>query len=333
MHAADISPMRIAVLGAGGLGSAAARMLSQKRELRLDALVDSRGFAFDPDGLDAEAVLHAASERGGVAFAPKTGALSDDPIGEIIRRAEAFDGVFLALPNLPNDFVPGVAARFAAGGYRGVMTDALKRTSAAERVLKLDELFKTAEIVYIVGCGATPGLLTAAANLAAQSFAEVESVRIWFGVGIQNWEAYRATIREDIAHMPGFDVESARRLTDEEVADLLDERGGKLILEEMEHADDAILEAAGVVSRDCVSVGGVVDTRSSQKPVSTSVVVTGVTFEGRRSSHTFTLGDETSMAANVCGPAFGYMKAGRRLHEIGAYGAHSSATVMPRFVR
>ena len=332
MMSSGIAPMRVAVLGAGGLGKAAARVLSGKREMRLVGIADSRGFAFDEGGLDAEAVL-AAAERGSVGEAPVSGALTADSIGALAERGGRLDGVFMALPNLPNDFVPSVAARLASSDFRGVMVDALKRSSAAERVLKLDELFQRTETVYVVGCGATPGLLTAAAALAAQSFAEVESVRIWFGVGIANWEAYRATVREDIAHLPGYDPERARALTDAEVSALLEERGGRLVLEEMEHADDAILEAAGVVSRDCVSVGGVVDTRSAKKPVSTTVTVTGVTFEGRRSAHTFTLGDETSMAANVCGPAFGYMKAGRWLHEMGAFGAFSSANLMPRFVR
>ena len=101
----------------------------------------------------------------------------------------------------------------------------------------------------------------------------------------------------------------------------------------MEHADDMILERAGVVDRDRVTVGGIVDTRNATKPVSTTVTVTGTTFEGRRSAHTFTLGDETSMAANVCGPAFGYMKAAHWLHSRGVHGVLSSADIMPRFVR
>jgi len=226
-----------------------------------------------------------------------------------------------------------VVERFAKQGYRGVMVDALKRTRAVELLMKLDNLLRHAEITYIVGAGATPGLLTAAANLAAQSFATVESVEVWFGVGIANWESYRATIREDIAHLPGFDVERASRMTDEEVAAELDRRNGILELVNMEHADDIILELAGVVERSRVTVGGVVDTRNPKKPVSTNVRITGVTFEGKRSTHVFTLGDETSMAANVCGPVFGYMKAGLWLRGLGAYGILTSADVMPHFVR
>jgi hypothetical protein len=94
-----------------------------------------------------------------------------------------------------------------------------------------------------------------------------------------------------------------------------------------------MLELAGICPRDRVSVGGVVDTRKPKKPLSTHVRVTGRTFEGKISSHTFTLGDETSMAANVCGPAFGYLKAGIALHRQGIYGLFTAAQVMPQFVK
>jgi hypothetical protein len=327
------APIRVAVLGAGGLGQAAARVLASKRQMTLVAIADSKGLAFDPRGLDVPAVLLASEDKGTVAETPGVGTASGDSIGEVLARAAAVDGVFLALPNLPNEFLPNVVERFAKEGYRGVMVDALKRTRAVELLRKLDDLVRHAEITYIVGAGATPGLLSAAANLAAQSFASVESVEVYFGVGIANWEAYRATIREDIAHLPGFDVETAGRMTDAEIEAELDRRNGVLELAHMEHADDILLEMAGVVERDRVTVGGVVDTRSPKKPASTNVKVTGVTFEGRRSTHVFTLGDETSMAANVCGPALGYMKAGVWLHGMGLYGILPSTVVMPQFVR
>jgi hypothetical protein len=122
-------------------------------------------------------------------------------------------------------------------------------------------------------------------------------------------------------------------MTDAEVESLLDQTNGLLTLEDMEHADDIMLELAGICSRDRVTVGGVVDTRSPQKPLSTNVKITGRTFEGKISTHTFTLGDETSMAANVCGPAFGYLKAGISLHRRDIHGLLTAAEVMPQFVR
>ena len=121
-------------------------------------------------------------------------------------------------------------------------------------------------------------------------------------------------------------------MTDAEVTTLLDQTQGLLTLENMEHADDVILELAGICDRDRVTVGGVVDTRNPKKPLSTNVQVTGRTFEGKISTHTFTLGDETSMAANVCGPAFGYLKAGIQLHQRGMYGLLTCAEIMPKFV-
>ena len=112
--------------------------------------------------------------------------------------------------------------------------------------------------------------------IAAQSFVEVDEVDIWWGVGIPNWDEYRATVREDIAHLPGYSVERAKAMSDEEVEELLDERDGKLELHQMEHADDILLERVGVVdSVDKVEVGGIIDTRSSTKPVSTTMTLTG----------------------------------------------------------
>jgi hypothetical protein len=261
------------------------------------------------------------------------GILSDRSIEELIPVADTVDAYFLALPNLPNTFMANVAKQFMATGWRGVLVDAIKRTSAVEQLLALKDELQAAGITYMTGCGATPGLLTAAAALAAQSYAEIHTVNITFGVGIANWEAYRATIREDIGHLPGYDVEQAKAMTDAEVEALLEETNGLLKLENMEHADDIMLELAGICDRDRVTVGGIVDTRNPKKPLSTNVQVTGRTFEGKISTHTFTLGDETSMAANVCGPAFGYLKAGFALHQRGIYGLFTAAEVMPKFVR
>jgi hypothetical protein len=325
--------IRVGVMGFGGLGQAAARVLAPKREMRLVAAVDRDGFAYNPEGLDPDQAIATYRDRGSVGHLPG-GSLSPTSILEAIEAAKGnVDGFFLALPNLPNTFMAEVVEQIIASGWRGVLVDALKRTSAMEQILALGDRLANAGITYLTGCGATPGLLTAAATIAAQSYAEVHSVKITFGVGIANWEAYRATIREDIAHMPGYDTERARLMTDAEVEALLDTTNGILALENMEHADDLMLELAGICSRDRVTVGGVVDTRNAKKPLSTNVQVTGRTFEGKISTHTFTLGDETSMAANVCGPAFGYLKAGVSLQRRGQFGLFTAAEIMPQFVR
>ncbi|NJP11581.1 MAG: saccharopine dehydrogenase-like oxidoreductase [Leptolyngbyaceae cyanobacterium RU_5_1] len=327
------APIQVGVLGFGGLGQTACRVLTPKQEMRWVAAADQKGYVYNPNGLDPEACMVAYQSQGSLGYLEPNGTLSNDSIRELIEWANPVDGYFLALPNLPNTFMASIAQQFIASGWRGVLVDAIKRTSAVEQLLALSNQLQLAGITYMTGCGATPGLLTAAAALAAQSYSEVHSVKITFGVGIANWEAYRATIREDIAHLPGYSVETARAMTDAEITALLDQTNGLLTLENMEHADDVMLELAGICGRDRVTVGGVVDTRNPKKPLSTNVQVTGRTFEGKLSTHTFTLGDETSMAANVCGPAFGYLKAAVGLHRRGMYGVFTAAEVMPQFVR
>ena len=324
--------LRIGVLGFGGLGQAAARILAPKQEMLWTAAADKAGFAYHKDGLDVNTCNKIYHDRGSIGYLENYGSLSENSIEELIKTADV-EGYFLALPNLPNNFMADIAKTFIRLGWRGVLVDALKRTSAMEQILALQADLQAAGITYMTGCGATPGLLTAAAALAAQSYAEIHGVKITFGVGIANWEAYRATIREDIAHLPGYDVETARQMSDAEVEMLLNKTNGLLSLENMEHADDIMLELAGICGRDQVSVGGVVDTRNPKKPLSTNVKVTGRTFEGKISTHTFTLGDETSMAANVCGPAFGYLKAGVMLQRKGISGLFTAAEIMPQFVR
>jgi hypothetical protein len=327
--------IRVAILGAGGLGKAAAQIIKCKSDLVLVAIVDSKGIAFCKEGLEVnsiDSIIASSEKEGTVGKTPVFGIESVDPIGEIIDKSEVIDGIFIALPNLPNEFIPGVVERFARLGFEGVMVDALKRSRAVELMFKIDPVLKASKVTYITGAGATPGLLTAAAALASQSFIEILKVEIYFGVGISNWEAYRATIREDIAHLPGFDIEKASKMTEAQIEMELERRNGILELQNMEHADDVILERAGVVSRDRVTVGGVVDTRRPKKPVSTNIKITGRTFEGKISTHTLTLGDETSMAANVCGPAFGYLKTGIWLHQHEIYGVFTSAELMPKFV-
>ncbi len=325
-------PLKVGVLGFGGLGQAAARILAPKKEMTWVAAADRKGYAYEATGLDVDGAIAAYRGRNSVGYLEPQGTLSNNSIEDLLSHGDV-DGYFLALPNLPNTFMADVARQFIKSGWQGVLVDALKRTSAVEQLLELQDELKEAGITYLTGCGATPGLLTAAAAVAAQSYAEVHRVKITFGVGIANWEAYRATIREDIAHMPGYDVEAAKAMSDEEVAALLNKTNGILALENMEHADDIMLELAGICSRDRVTVGGVVDTRNPKKPLSTNVKITGRTFEGKISTHTFILGDETSMAANVCGPAFGYLKAGMALHRRGMSGLFTAAEIMPQFVK
>lgn len=320
----------IAVLGAGGLGMAAAGIINGKKEMKLTGIVDKLGYAIDHKGLDLKELQKAHKESKTIAAA---GTYSSDSLGELITQCSNFDAIFIALPNYSNSFIPDTVKRFAEAGYGGVIVDVLKRTSAVEMMFGMHDTLRDAGITYITGTGATPGLLTAAAALAAQSFQEVLSVDIRFGVGVSNWEAYRATIREDIAHLEGFDLEKVRQMTCDDIMAELDSRNGILDLKKMEHADDIMLEHAGVVDREKVTVGGIVDVRNPKKPISTTMTLTGRTHDGAVSSHTFTLGDETTMAANVVGPALGWIKAGIELNKRGVSGVFASCEVMPKFVR
>ncbi len=342
--------IRVAVLGAGGLGKAAARIIGMKQELRLCAICDSQGIITDSSGLDAQRIASIAGDLvtgyqqaaqggqddgGGVSVATTVAARHcEDPIGEIVEMAETLDAVLIALPNLPNAFIPSVIERFMRANCSLVFVDVLKRTRAVRQLLGLDPLVRETRSVVLTGCGATPGILAAAAVLAAQSFIDIEKVDIWWGVGIANWEAYKATIREDIAHLPGYSVERAKAMSDADVEALLAQTNGLLELRHMEHADDILLQRVGVVdSLDQVEVGGVMDTRHSKKPVSTTMTLTGTTFDGKRSSHKFILGDETTMAANVIGPALGYLKRGLWLKQHGLFGVFGSTEFLPMVVR
>ncbi|MBI2885260.1 MAG: saccharopine dehydrogenase-like oxidoreductase [Candidatus Omnitrophica bacterium] len=319
-------PIRVAVLGAGGLGRAACRLISAKRELQLTAICDSKSALASPEGLDSRSLGAGAGELGA--------SRCDDPIGAVLGHAAWFDALLVTLPNMPNEFIPGVVGRAIDAAPGVVCVDVLKRTRAVELMYELEAGAKRTQSVVLTGCGATPGLLSAAAVLAAQSFIEVERVDIWWGVGIANWEAYKATIREDIAHLPGYTVERAKAMTDADVDALLERTNGLLELRHMEHADDVLLERVGVVqSQDQVEVGGVMDTRHPKKPVSTTMTLTGITLDGKRASHRFILGDDTTMAANVLGPALGYLKRGIWMKQHGLCGVFGSTEFLPMVVR
>lgn len=319
--------INVAILGAGGLGQTMALLIEQKKDYKLVGICDRGSYFFDEKGLSGITLKEAGAVEN------LQGAISsEDSIKDLIsNHKEKIDAIFIALPNLPNEFIPNVAKEIAVIGFKGVIVDALKRTKAVDMIKTLGGVFKDNDILYLTGCGATPGLLTGAASLAAQSYVEVLDVKITFGVGISNWEAYRATVREDIAHLEGFNPEIVSKMSDDEIMAELDKRNGILELVNMEHADDIMLELANVCPRDRVKVGGIVDTRNPKKPLSTNVKITGRTFEGKISSHEFTLGDETSMAANVNGPVLGYIKSGLWLYRLGVRGTQTSADVMPHF--
>ena len=324
---------RLAILGAGGLGAEMLVLLQKRLCANVVALADKSGFVFNGQGLNTLDCLEGLVREKKVSGILGAQA-SDNSIEELLDlNAQNIDAIFYALPNLPNEFIPNITKQIIHNSaFEGVIVDALKRTTAVKLLHSLDSELKNRKILYLTGCGATPGMLTAAASLAAQSFIEITNIEITFGVGIANWQAYRATIREDIAHLEGFSVEKVNNMSEAEIDAELEKRNGILELVDMEHADDIMLELAGICSADKVKVGGIVDTRSAKKPISTNVKITGITYQNKVSTHTFTLGDETTMAANVNGTVLGYLNAGLHLRqEYGVYGLKNAAEIMPRF--
>lgn len=321
--------IRVAILGAGGLGRGMAAVLQARKGFRWVGMADSLGFAYSDAGLSTELLQPLAS----VSRYPELGQFSPDAIVDLLKaHGSQIDALFLALPNLPVDFFASVVERICSETpFQGVLVDALKRTQAVELLMQKDVLLKEQHCLYITGAGATPGFLTTIAAVAAQSFVSVEEVKIHFGVGVANWEQYKATIREDLLHLPGFTAAKVAMMSDADVVQELDARNGLIELVNMEHADDVILEMAGICDRSKVNVGGLVDTRNATKPCSTTVSVTGITVFGRTATHCFTVGDEASMVDNVCGPASGFMARGVELMNLGLRGITTSASIMPRF--
>jgi len=356
--------INFAVLGTGGIGRRALEYSTRKDGLTPVAACDRHGVAVDHDGLDVEELLAAtegniasearrASTESGEQGEPRTdgGAVAvkqsgerkgvaasvqadstETPIDDIIAESEAIDAVLIALPNLEHDFIPRVADRFAEADYEGVLVDVLKRSRVIDMLDERTEAFEESGITFVCGAGATPGFLTGAAALAAQSFVEVEDVEIWWGVGLKSgYEDNRGTVREDIAHLDGYDIETARDLSDAEIEAIIEDHDGRIEFEDMEHADDVLLERAGICDAEDVTVGGILDVRSDEKPTTTTVSVTGRTFDGEVGTNTFQLDDATSMEANVNGPALGYLKAGVRRNRAGEYGVLGPADLMPGF--
>lgn len=356
-----MNEVNFAVLGTGGIGRRTLEVSKDKENLTPVAACDRHGVAIDHGGLNVDELL--AATEGNIASDPEDSAMAMDggataaegssvkqtgetagvvassqaeptetPIDDIIAESDQVDAVLIALPNFEHDFIPRVADRFAEADYSGVLVDVLKRSRVITMLDDRAATFEERGITVVCGAGATPGFLTGAAAIAAQSFVEIEAIEIWWGVGLKSgYEDNRGTVREDIAHLPGYDIEDAREMNDKEIEAVIDEHDGVIEFEDMEHADDVLLERAGICDAEDVTVGGILDVTSDKKPTTTTVRVTGRTFDGETGTNTFQLDDNTSMEANVNGPALGYMKAGVRRNRAGEYGVFSPADLMPGF--
>ena len=302
----------------------------EPRDSGPDGDVATDGGAKAAGSVSSDGVKQSGDDAGIVASAQ--GEPTETPIDDIIHESDDIDAVLMALPNLEHDFIPRVAERFAEADYEGVLIDVLKRSRVIGMLDDRETMLEESGITFVCGAGATPGFLTGAAALAAQSFVDIEEVEIWWGVGLKSgYEDNRGTVREDIAHLDGYDIETAREMSEDEIEALIEDHDGELEFHDMEHADDVLLERAGICDADDVSVGGVLDVRSDEKPTTTTVRVTGTTFDGETGTNTFQLDDATSMEANVNGPALGYMKAGVMRNRVGDYGVYGPADLMPGF--
>ncbi|MEW6261475.1 MAG: saccharopine dehydrogenase-like oxidoreductase [Thermodesulfobacteriota bacterium] len=322
-----------AVIGVGGIGAAAGRIMAQKGGFRVVGLVDRFDLAADAAGLNVDQVLERKKSSGSLSEASPAGRPPDDPVASLLRAAPGVEALLLSVPSIPHDLVARQVLHLIELGFKGAVVDVLDQSGALAQVLPLEEKIRAAGMTYVTGCGCTPGLLTAAASLCAHSFIEVEEVRIHFGVGIAGYlERDEASLREVLAGWRGMGVKRAEALTKDEIRTILEEENGLLDVSGLSHGDDVLIERSGVAPRDRVEVGGRIDTTKDLKPTTTTVTVTGLTFDGRRSSHELRLGNETSMFANTAGPAVGYLARAVELNRRKVTGLFGSTDLIPCFI-
>lgn len=323
---------RIAILGAGGVGQSAVKMLENKKELLLVALCDREGYAFSLKGIPSGLIDRLLPDES-IAYLPQIGVKCEDSIGAIIDNLGKIDGILIALPNMPSTFIPGVIRKLMRAGFKGVIVDLVKRTQSIEKIIKMKSIIKKAGITYITGAGASPGILSSAASIAAQSFSDIIKIEINLGINLSNWKQYRSTVKEILLSLDGFTVDKIAKLSDDDIDKILNARKRIIKVDNPKNGDEAILEFAGVIDRLKTSVSVTLDTSGGDKKAQTEVSVTGVTFEGKTCKNKFIFSDETTIADNVCGSAMGFMKSGFWLQDLGIAGVFTSAEILPRYIR
>ena len=87
MSTANISPaIRVGVLGFGGLGQAAAKVLARKREMILVAAADQKGYAYSAEGLNTEACITTYQTQGSVGYLEPVGTLTNQQYSRFNRQ-------------------------------------------------------------------------------------------------------------------------------------------------------------------------------------------------------------------------------------------------------
>ncbi len=110
-------PIKVGVLGFGGLGQAAARILAPKGEMTWVAAADRQGYAYNDSGLDPNVAIKTYHDRGSIGYLDTNGTLSENSISDLVTN-HSVDGYFLALPNLTNTFMAYVAKQFIESGWQ-----------------------------------------------------------------------------------------------------------------------------------------------------------------------------------------------------------------------
>ena len=87
-------PIRVGVLGFGGLGQAAAKLLVSKREMILVAAADQKGYAYSTQGLNTQACITTYQNQGTVGYLEPVGTLSNSSIQDLIATGQPVDGYF-----------------------------------------------------------------------------------------------------------------------------------------------------------------------------------------------------------------------------------------------
>ncbi len=155
-----LARMRIAVLGAGAMGSAAARLLARHDDVELLVL--------DTDLERAERTVAAAGRGEGRGVDVAGGGLAD-----ALRGSQALASCVPYRLNL-QVMEGAVEARVPYADLGGLYHTTLRQ-------LELDERFRSAEVPAILGIGCCPGTSNVLARLAADRLDEVHTIDIFDG--------------------------------------------------------------------------------------------------------------------------------------------------------
>jgi lysine 6-dehydrogenase len=163
-----LRPMRIAILGAGVMGTATSRLLARNEDV--DLLV------IDPDGDRARDLVKAVGHGEPVAVG-----VGDPDLAERLRGADALAAC------IPYRWNLGAMEAALAGGVPYADLGGLYHTTL--RQLELDDRFRAAGIPAVLGIGCCPGISNILARAAEDRLDEVRSIDILDG-GLEETDTF-----------------------------------------------------------------------------------------------------------------------------------------------